>query len=575
MANVFDEKIKIETPSANVFNLTLRSRYTHYMGTLYPVLHKEILPGDRFRVSLQSLTRLAPMTNPVFDEVEIHYRAFFVPNRIIDPKWKQFITAGEGLYGTQDQEIDPLTFDLNNKNLYNKVFSRFGSSQKIWPTGVGSLADMLGIHYARYTTAADSSDNLIPGCPVLNWLDPSTGDIYTGAFNTVSSEVGTTSLTTEVGSQPLSFLPFLGYWKVFDDWYRNERFQSPVSDEITSVLGSRRSWPFIDGVSENLLPFSLATVNYGKDRFTTALPEPVVGGPVDAVSSTQGDFQLLSDTELSGTTIQTSADENPDGTYTVQTLREEPLFVRIAEAAATTVQQIKFAFRAYSFFMKDTYNGNRYVEFIQSHFDRRVPDSTLDRAIYLGSYKERISFGEVFQTAPGNGESSALGDYAGRGVAAGDGFLFDEEFLEHGQLYVMCSIVPRATYFQGIDRKFFKKDRFDYFFPEFQNIGDVALFNKELFYKGDVNGERVLGYQSRWIELKESLDELHGEFLTSMRSWHFAREFADSPRIGENFSKIPQINNPFAVLEDWTENYMFDVRFNIEARRPLYYYEQF
>ena len=256
----------------------------------------------------------------------------------------------------------------------------------------------------------------------------------------------------------------------------------------------------------------------------------------------------------------------------------------IANAAQATIQELKTAFRMYSFYMKDTYNGNRYVEFMESHYNVRVPDATIDRAIYLGGTTVPIQFGEVFQTSGATESgSNALGDYAGRGVGAKADFLFDETFLEHGQLYVIMSIVPNNTYFQGVDKKFIKNDRFDYFMPEFQNIGDVAIDTKELYYDlGTDTEDTVFGYQSRWYELKSFTDELHGDFLpnvsgptSNMAFWNFARYFEDAPVLSPTFSNIQPQNAPFAVLDEWSDNYYIDIQWNIKALRPIYYYESF
>ena len=261
----------------------------------------------------------------------------------------------------------------------------------------------------------------------------------------------------------------------------------------------------------------------------------------------------------------------------------------LANAAQATIQELKTAFRMYSFFMKDTYNGNRYVEFMESHHNVRVPDATIDRAIYLGGSTVPIQFGEVFQTSGSTGESgeNALGDYAGRGVGAGADFLFDDTFLEHGQLYVMMSIVPNNTYFQGVDPKFLKNDRFDYFTPEFQNIGDVAILNKELYFQidgtsGDSENDAVFGYQSRWYDLKQFNDELHGDFLpnntgegSNMSFWNFSRQFADLPKLSPEFSNVKPQNAPFAVVDEWSDNYLIDIQWNIKALRQIMYYESF
>ena len=497
MANKFDQRIVIDTHSKKVFNLSYRSRLSAVMGQIIPVLHKEVVPGDRWRVGFQSLIRLAPLKAPIFDGVKADFHAFFVPNRILDPKWKQFITGGNSLnVGQADAEIDPLRFNA--------------SSYLMWQAPVGEnrgfhisgLFDYLNLHPAQFDTE---------GLPVIG----------TG---------------TGIPVTLLSALPVLGYHKVWSDWYRNERIENGIAlggDDFTGLVLANSDNRIVSGLIADGQTWTSASAannvfdqlhwrNYKKDRYTTALPEPVIGGPVVIPGSggSSGDFTLdvqkdnvysdISDPQLRIFMDAESRDDDPalvnisdsiDGltpsTYglrpsfmpptlpngTINARLKDSNFTKsqvvtdvsisntqlLANAAQATIQELKTAFRMYSFFMKDTYNGNRYVEFMESHHNVRVPDATIDRAIYLGGSTVPIQFGEVFQTSGATGESgdNALGDYAGRGVGAGADFLFDDTFLEHGQLYVMMSIVPNNSYFQGIDPKFIKNDRFDYFTPEF------------------------------------------------------------------------------------------------------------
>lgn len=555
MASQFDQKIKVETPSCNVFGLTYESIVTSKMGVGVPVLHKEILPDDSIRLSIDHIMRLAPLQAPVYDDLQLHFRAFFVPNRVLDPRWKEFITGGVGLYGSSENDLQNLSFKVNALVDTNNNSTDNGNNG-----GVSSLADYLNFHFCNYN--ADGNPTAIIG--------------------------GTSvplSRTNADNTSMFNLLPFLGYWKVFDDWYRNERIQEEELPKMVAALGASRVWsynaPAITSQSGN--PFALWRANYSKDRFTTALPEPVVGGPVSYLPSDRVNVEIDSTTAGEGSNVYQTANAAGGPVSVLGSKGETFLFVNLANAATATIQTLKTAFKMYSFFMKDTYNGNRYVEFMQSHYNVRVPDATLDRAIYLGQYKVRVSFGEVFQTSGQTVDDAAggvLGDYAGRGASYSDqGFLFDEHFLEHGQLYVIATIVPRAKYYQGVDRKFIKSGRFDYFFPEFQNIGDVDIKTKELFYSGAqsnlAESDSTFGYNSRWMEYKESLDEVHGDFLTTMDFWHFGRKFENAPVLSKEFSEITPINDPFTITDAFSDNYLMNLRFNIVARRPIMMYETF
>ncbi len=573
----FDQKAKVMTPSKNVFDLSYRSRLSAVMGQLIPVLNKPIVPGDRFRMSIDTLIRLAPLRAPIFDGLKADFHAFFVPNRLLDPDWKEFITGGDSLSVGEESQLPPLRFRLRDYSV--KPNENEGMH-------LSGLFDYLNIHPMTYD---------VDGQP----LKPTT-------YPDLS----------------LNALPILGYHKIWSDWFRNERIEDGISlggDSFKSLeFGIENDKRIVTGLrsmaglgsadyASNLFD-KLHYRNYAKDRYTTALPEPVIGGPVilpgsgGVVGSDNGTLTGTVKTSRGQMVYMDSDGKANDGigdAYKLSSVVGQDksslsVSFQLKQAAIATIQDLKTAFKMYSFFMKDTYNGNRYVEFIESHYNVRVPDATIDRSIYLGRVTVPIQFGEVFQTsgttqtggADGRAKN-ALGDYAGRGVGASSGFMFDETFLEHGQLYVIMSIVPRNTYFQGIDKKFLISDRFDYFFPEFQNIGDAAIKNVELFLgmggsSSEVQNEEVFGYQSRWYDLKQYDDELHGDFLpnssgigSNMSFWNFARQFESVPKISKKFSNITPINAPFAVLDEWSDNFYIDIQFNIKALRPIMYYEEF
>lgn len=565
----FDKGALVDVAKTSYFPQTYESIGTISMGIGTPVLHKEIVPKDEVSLTINDIMRLAPMQSPVFDDLSLHFRAFFCPNRILDPDWKRFITAGVGLAGSSEEEIQNLSFTIRSLvSAADPELLSEGGGVGSSCAGRGSLADWLNLHFAYYTpdgrptSEFDQAEGIGDIVNVLTYLDAS--------------------------DEPLSILPFLGYQKIFDDWYRNERVQPERLPEIVEWFKQNNTRVFDDDLSSDegghllVNPFKLWRVNYAKDRYTTALPEPTVGGDVTYPAGPDGDYPVRMTRDIAADGLSTEDNKGKVFTSYQQAYVSggSNLFVSLSSSVAATIQNLKASFKMYDFFMKDTYGGNRYVEFIKNHFDVTVPDATLDRAIYLGDTKVRVSFGEVFQTSQGDGssDSGVLGDYSGRGAAyVNDGFMFKSFFREHGQLYVIASIVPTAKYYQGIDRKFFKSGRFDYFFPEFQNIGDDVLYTSELFNRGyDADDlKEVFGYNSRWINMKESLDEVHGDFLDNMNDYHFGRQFLSAPQIGESFTQVPTINRPFAVTDTYSSNYLLNMQFVLGMQRPMVMHESF
>lgn len=538
---IFDPKIVAGSPRRNRFDLSFYSRITSRMGDLVPVLCKKVVPSDEFRVKINAITRFAPLANPIYDRLRIDYDAFFVQNRIIDPQFKEYLTGGIGLYGeTSTEGMQNIALCMN--------FATSHPAQNY--LGNASLFDYLGIGISSEDLTAASGLNIV-----------------------------------NVNAEPL-----LGYLKIYEDWYRNERFQAPYYTNVMRTFyqsSSRKINLTFSSTTDNSDIIALRKRNFYKDPFTTALSEPLIGGVIPIMSGTAP--------------VITS---NPEELFEASAINYigSPAVVKAVESGATlvadlssvvsnTVQQLNQMYALYRFFMKDTYNGNRYVEFIESHFDVRVPDSTLERPLFLGRYTQMAAFSEVFQTSGSTVQSgdnkNALGDYAGKGVSAGSGFLFQEKFLEHGLLYIIMSITPESTYFQGINPALLIGDRFEsFFFPEFQNIGDDIIPLSSLYSKSLIRGnafdttisnvrKQIFGYQRRNWEMIWYPNELHGAFRLDkqMYNWTFARKFESAPVLGDTFSKIPEINNPFTYSATDAEPFYTDIYFNITALRPVERYE--
>lgn len=66
---------------------------TFDMGKLIPVSQFSVLPGDSIRMSTSALLRVSPLLAPVMHPVSVRLHHWFVPYRILDDNWEDFITG--------------------------------------------------------------------------------------------------------------------------------------------------------------------------------------------------------------------------------------------------------------------------------------------------------------------------------------------------------------------------------------------------------------------------------------------------------------------------------------------------
>ena len=116
--NLFNS-IPLLKPRKNAFKLSHNVKLTCEMGQLVPIYVQDVLPSDRFKLSVSNIVRFAPLLAPIMSEVDVFFHFFFVPNRIIWSEWETFMTGSKnGRKLTDDQVPVPprIVFDGNILN---------------------------------------------------------------------------------------------------------------------------------------------------------------------------------------------------------------------------------------------------------------------------------------------------------------------------------------------------------------------------------------------------------------------------------------------------------------------------
>jgi len=139
MSSVFRNKMPVEKPNRNTFDLSFANNLTMKFGALYPVMCKEVIPGDSFNISADFGLRFMPMVFPVQTRMKAYLHFFYVRNRNLWTDWKKFITA------TGKDLVFPY-IDATSTN-----------GKKLFETG--SLGDYLGLP-TTIVAGSGSSGNL-------------------------------------------------------------------------------------------------------------------------------------------------------------------------------------------------------------------------------------------------------------------------------------------------------------------------------------------------------------------------------------------------------------------------------
>lgn len=90
-------KVRMPKVGSNVFDLSHDVKMSFNMGQLIPSLVMDVVPGDKFNMSVEKMLRFQPLASPMMHKCNVTCHFFFVPNRILWPEWEDFITGEQDI----------------------------------------------------------------------------------------------------------------------------------------------------------------------------------------------------------------------------------------------------------------------------------------------------------------------------------------------------------------------------------------------------------------------------------------------------------------------------------------------
>lgn len=459
------------------------------MGELVPIGLTEVLPGDTFQHATSALVRVSPLLAPVMHPVHVRIHHWFVPHRLVWEDWEDFITGGpDGM----DASVFP-----------SKALTYTAGPPKTGNNQVGMLPDYLGI---PPEVAFSSGDGI-------------------------------------------SALPFRGYALIWNEWYRDQDLQTPLTVSTASGVDSTTS-------------VALQNVAWEKDYFTSARPwtqkgpevtipltgnAPVIGIGKETGTFAQGPISVResNDSSQNYTNAARISTATADNNFYVEGSAASNGFPRIeadlSGVSAANINDLRTAFALQRYEEARARYGSRYTEYL-AYLGVRSSDARLQRPEYLGGGKQTIQFSEVLQTAPttDGDDEVGVGNLKGHGIGAIRSNRYRRFFEEHGYIFSLLSVRPRTMYVQGVPRTWRKRTKEDFWQRELQHIGQQEVLRSEIFaVSGGLNN--VFGYQDRYDEYRRQESSVGGEFRTTeLDFWHMARIFSGTPSLNASFvSSVP------------------------------------
>lgn len=524
--------------SRSTFNRDHSVKTSFNVGDLIPFYCDEVLPGDTFDITTSKVVRMPSLLTPIMDNIYLDTYYFFVPNRLCWSHWRELM--GEN---TQSAWIPTVEYQV---------------PQITAPAGgwnVGTLADYFGI-------------------------------------------------PTGVANLSVNAIPFRAYSLICNEWFRDENLTDPLSIPVDdATVAGVNTGNYITDTAKGGLPFKACKYF---DLFSGCLPSPqkgpdvkipvAAGGqtPVYALNSQVPNMDtsdyamqlgyvnsgyntlLIGNAEKTGNIVQGTSDFAALSTGDL--VAPTNLWAVETDPVAATINQLRTAFQIQKMYERDARGGTRYIELLKSHFGVSSPDARLQRPEYLGGNRIPIVINEVNQTSGTVSNGTPQGTPTGQSRTTDVHHDVKKSFVEHGFIIGVMVARYEHTYQQGLERFWSRKDRMDYYWPVFANLGEQAVLNKEIFAQGSATDDEVFGYQEAWYDYRYKPNHVTGEMRSSAAQsldiWHLADDYNSLPALSDSWIREDSntVNRVIAVSDQLSNQLWADIFIKNRTTRamPLY-----
>ena len=499
--------------SRTKFNRDQTILTTFDSGKLIPFYVDEVLPGDTFQVDTSAIIRMTTPKYPVMDDAFIDFYYFYAPNRIL---WKNF------RYFMGEAETTP----WQPNKAYQMPTTRIAGTKDQPMPKENSILDYMGVP------------------------------------------------TKIKGTFRINSLPLRAYVRIWNEFFRDENVDNWANwDE-----GDAETTYTDDGDAETLEKVLSRAVTGGRclpvnkyhDYFTSCLPYPQRGpdvtiplsgnAPVGMYKDTAlkqfgtvgGNTEIFLNQTLSGQALAPHIGNSQNETYKgygqvtgsssteAQVADTAYLGADLSRVAATTINDLRLAIAVQHYYEEMARGGSRYREQLQALWDVTISDKTVQIPEYLGGGRYHVNMNQIVQTSGQQSNTDTpIGETGAMSVTPINESSFTKSFEEHGYVIGVMCVRHNRSYQQGLERFWSRKDRIDYYFPQFANLGEQPVKKKEIMLTATSKDDETFGYQEAWADYRMKPNRVSGLMRSNATGtldfWHYADNYNEVPTLSQGW----------------------------------------
>lgn len=482
-------------------------------GNLIPFYVDEVLPGDTFNVNTTAIIRMTTPKYPVFDDAFIDFYYFYCPNRILWDNFKQFMG-----------EIESTPWKPTKNYKVPEILVK-GSTEEKLPREE-SILDYMGVP--------------------------------TKVENNFS----------------INALPIRAYVKIWNEYFRDENVDNAAviktdDNDITYMDRSAN----VDQILEDAVKGGRCLpVNKFHDYFSSCLPYaqrgpavtlPLEGNAAVCLFGNQNLTEKLgtnAEIYLNSPTTGINTAEPKIGNYQTYYNEGHPALVvgattgkgterrdgflgaDLSTITAATINDLRKAVAVQQYYEALARGGSRYREQVQALWDVVISDKTVQVPEYLGGGRYHVNINQIVQTSGQQGNTDTpIGETGAMSVTPINESSFTKSFEEHGFIIGVCCVRHNHSYQQGLERFWSRKDRLDYYVPQFANLGEQPVKKKEIMLTGTKTDEETFGYQEAWADYRMKPNRVSGKMRSNATGtldfWHYADNYEKVPTLSQSWMK--------------------------------------